>query len=105
MGARQVVGWPGGEDLGNPSREVPGGPRTSKRRPGCPTRGPQSPGEGRSPERMGSRPPETGADPGASPGEIELRTQWPQAFPAGMKSRDPSHQRREGERIRDRPRS
>ena len=32
MGARQVVGWPGGEDLGNPSREVPGGPRTSKRR-------------------------------------------------------------------------
>ena len=72
MGARQVVGWPGGEDLGNPSREVPGGPRTSKRRPGCPTRGPQSPGEGRSPERMGSRPPETGADPGASPGEIEL---------------------------------
>ena len=40
------------EDLGNPSREVPGGPRTSKRRPGGPTRDPQSPGAGRSPERM-----------------------------------------------------
>ena len=59
------------EDLGNPSRKVPGGPRTSKRRPGGPTRGPQSPGAGRSPERMGSRPPETGAGPGAAAGGLE----------------------------------
>ena len=67
----------------NPSREVPDGPRTSDTRPSEPRSAAISGADG----VQGTR---SRGISGGTPRRDRARTQWPQAFPAGMKSRDPT---------------